>query len=84
MLRLTVAEKASQQGNASMFVNRKKKASRACVVQPDLHRDKRVPALSWSERKQETETGATTKFTQVDILISYFLWEILISMFIHA
>lgn len=84
MLRLTVAETVSQQGNASVFVNRKKKASGACVVQPDLHRDKRIPALSRSERNRETGTGTTTKFTQVDILISYFLREILISVFIHA
>lgn len=84
MLRLTVAETVSQQGNAGVFVNTKKKGSGACVVEPDLHRDKRVSALSWSERKRETGTGTSTKFTQVDILISYFLREILISVFIHA
>lgn len=84
MLRLTVAEAVSQQGNVGVFVNTKKKASGACVVEPDLHCNERVPALSWRERKRDIGSGTTTKFTEVDILISYFLREILISVFVHA
>lgn len=85
MLSLTTAETVSQQGNDSLFVNTEKNVSGACVVEPDLHHNKHVPALSWYLRKRESGAGTTTKFTQVNILILYFfLWESLISVLVHA